>query len=66
MVCSHPFVLDVRPVPYLAGRFSFSIKQAGKPKVDSLHTFSSFDEARVAGKTALDQMIVQWCASVSA
>lgn len=60
MVCSHPFVLDVRPVRYLAGRFAYSIRQPGKPKVHSHHTFGSFDEARVAGKAVLDQMIVQW------
>ncbi len=60
MVCPHPFVLDVRPVRYLAGRFTYSIKQAGKIRVHSLHTFGSFDEARMAGKVSLDQMIVQW------
>lgn len=60
MVCPHPFVLDVRPVRYLAGRFAYSITEAGKPRVHSLHTFSSFDEPRMAGKAALDQMIAQW------
>jgi hypothetical protein len=60
MVRAHPFVLDVRPVRYLAGHFAYSIKQTGKPSVHSLHTFGSFDEARVAGKIAFDLMIKQW------
>jgi hypothetical protein len=56
----HPFVLDVRPFRHLPGRFTYSVGRAGEMKAVSLHTYASFEEARRAGKTALDAAVAQW------
>ena len=57
---SHPFVLDVRPFRHLPGRFTYSVGFVGEKKESSLHTYASFEEARLAGKAALEAMITAW------
>jgi hypothetical protein len=56
----HPFCLDLKPCWLSGGRFVWEIRQRRKPKQRSLHTYATFDEARMAGKTALATLIVEW------
>ena len=56
----HPFVLDVRPVRHMPGRFVYSVGRMGGPKHHSLHTYATFEEARRAGQTELKVLIAAW------
>ena len=56
----HPFVLDVRPVRHMPGRFVYSVGRMRGPKHHSLHTYATFEEARLAGKAALDATVEEW------
>jgi hypothetical protein len=56
----HPFGLDVRPVRHMPGRFTYAVHRRGELKHYSLHTYASFEEARRAGKAALDATIAEW------
>lgn len=57
---AHPFCLNLRTCGRLAERFIWEIRERGKPKRYSAHTYATFDEARVAGKAALAALIVEW------
>ncbi|WP_238178890.1 hypothetical protein [Methylobacterium oxalidis] len=57
---AHPFCLNLRTCGRLAERFIWEIRERGKPKRHSAHTYATFDEARVAGKAALAALIVEW------
>ena len=56
----HPFVLDVRPLRHLPGRFTFSVSRVGETKVFSPRTSPNFEEARQAGKAALEAAVAEW------
>jgi hypothetical protein len=62
MAPSHPFVLDIRPVRHMPGRFTYGVnrKEKGTVRHYSLHTYATFDEARLAGKAALDATVAEW------
>lgn len=61
MLChSHPFVLDVRPLRHLPGRFTYSVGRDGETRVFSLHTYSNLEEARRAGEAALRAWTANW------
>ena len=57
---AHPFVLDVRPVRHVPGRFVYSVGQMGETKAHSLHTYATFEEARRAGQAELQARIAAW------
>ena len=57
---SHPFVLDVRPLRHLPGRFTYSVGCNGETRVSFLHTYPSFEEAWRAGKAALKAVTAKW------
>jgi hypothetical protein len=56
----HPFVLDVRLLRHLPGRFTYSVGRVGETMVYSLQTYPNFEEARRAGKVALEAAVVEW------
>ena len=56
----HPFCLHLKPYRFSGGRFVWEINQRRRPKRRSLHTYATFDEARMAGKAALAALIVEW------
>ena len=60
MAAAHPFALDIRPFRPMPGRFTYSIGRPGEPKAHSAHTFATFEEARVAGKAALEAAVAKW------
>ena len=57
---AHPFVLDIKRFRHRPDRFTYSIGQSGEPRVHSPHTYSTFEEARVAGKAALEAAVAKW------
>ena len=56
----HPFTLDVRRLRHLPDRFTYSVGRVGGMKVLSLHTYETFEEARRAGKAALEAAATEW------
>jgi len=57
---SHPFTLDIQMPRRLQGRFQWSVRQRGRIVREATVTYETFEEARVAGKDALDQMVTLW------
>ena len=58
--CSHPFVIDIRPLRHMRGRFAYWVGRPGETKVYSLQTYATFEEARRAGKAALEAAVAEW------
>lgn len=57
---SHPFTLDIRMPRRLQARFQWAIKRRGLIVRETTVAYETFEEARVAGKDALDQMVTLW------
>ena len=57
---SHPFTLNIQMPRRLQGRFQWAIRQPGLIVREATVTYETFDEARVAGKDALDQTVTLW------
>ena len=60
MAPAHPYVLDIRPFRHGPDRFTYWVSRPREPKAHSPHTYSTFEEARVAGKAALEAAIAKW------
>lgn len=57
---AHPFTITVTANKPLRSTFSWTIKQRGETRTQSLTSYATFDEARLAGKAALEEMIAAW------
>ena len=57
---SYPSTLDIRMPRRLQGRFQWAIRQPGLIVRQATVTYEIFEEARVAGKDALDQTVTLW------
>ena len=57
---SHPFTLDIQMPRRLQGRFQWSVRRRGLIVRAATVTYETFEEARVAGKDALDQTVTLW------
>jgi hypothetical protein len=57
---SHPFTLDIQMPRRLQGRFHWAIRQRGRYVREATVIYKTFEEARVAGKDALDQTVTLW------
>ncbi|WP_191971077.1 hypothetical protein [Methylobacterium soli] len=58
---AHPFTITVGPHKPLRGTFSWAVSQRGGiEKKQSRTSYASFEEARLAGKAVLDEMIENW------
>jgi|tagenome__1003787_1003787.scaffolds.fasta_scaffold14097040_1 hypothetical protein len=57
---AHPFSITIRANRHPRGTFSWTIRQLGEMKRQSLTTYATFEEARLAGKAALDETIAAW------
>ncbi|AWN40268.1 hypothetical protein [Methylobacterium durans] len=57
---SHPFTLHIQARPWMRGRFHWAIWRRGVIAHEPTMTYETFEEARLAGKGALDQMIKLW------
>jgi hypothetical protein len=57
---SHPFTLNIQMPRRLQGRFQWAIRQRGLIVREATVTYETFEEARVAGKDALDQTVTLW------
>lgn len=56
----HPFTIHVSPDRFLRNRFTWSIRQRGRIVKEAWATYPTFEEARLTGKAALDEMIRTW------
>jgi len=57
----HPFSITVRANKCPRGTFSWTVRQRGAMvRKQSLPTYATFEEARLAGKAVLDEMITNW------
>jgi len=56
----HPFTITVTANKPLRSTFSWAIKRRGEIRTQSLATYASFEEARLAGKAILDEKIATW------
>ena len=57
---AHPFTITVMASKFVRGTFSWSIRRRGEARTQSLATYATFEEARLAGKAVLDEMIMAW------
>lgn len=57
---AHPFCVDVRQCAATRERFIWRIRSRQGHDRRSVATYPSFEEARVAMKVVLDQMIAEW------
>jgi hypothetical protein len=57
---AHPFTINIRTRRWMHGRFCWSIRQAGQVVREGSATYPRFEDARVAGKEVLDQMVTAW------
>jgi hypothetical protein len=57
---SHPFTLNIQIRRRLQGRFHWAIRQCGLIVREATVTYETFEEARLAGKDALDQTVTLW------
>ncbi|GJE42740.1 hypothetical protein [Methylobacterium soli] len=57
---AHPFTITVALNKPLRDTFSWAIGQPGEVRRQSRTTYATFEEARLAGKSALDEMIAAW------
>jgi hypothetical protein len=58
---AHPFTVTIAANKPLRSTFSWAVRQrGGMGRKQSLMAYASFEEARVAGKAALDEMVATW------
>jgi hypothetical protein len=57
---SHPFTINIYSRPHMRGRFYWDIRRGGQIVREPALTYETFEEARLAGKDALDQMVAAW------
>ena len=57
---AHPFTLDIRMPRNLHGWFQWSVRRRGVIVREATVIYETFEEARVAGKDALDQTVTLW------
>ncbi|MDR7039513.1 hypothetical protein J2X36_004289 [Methylobacterium sp. BE186] len=58
---AHPFTITVAADKPLRSTFSWTVRQrGGMGRKQSLIAYATFEEARLAGKTALDEMVAAW------
>ena len=57
---AHPFTISVTVDKPLRRRFAWTIRRRGEMSTQSLGTYNTFEEARLAGKAVLDEMIAAW------
>ena len=57
---AHPFSIDIRANKHPRGTFSWAIRRRGEMRTQSLATYATFEEARLAGKAVLDEMVENW------
>jgi hypothetical protein len=57
---SHPFTISIQTRPWMQGRFHWAIRRGGYIVREGSGTYSTFEEARLDGKGALDGLIVRW------
>jgi hypothetical protein len=58
---AHPFTITVAPNKPLRGTFSWAVWQRGGVEKKQSHApYATFEEARLAGKAVLDEMVAAW------
>ena len=57
---AHPYTVDVRPRPGRHGVFQWSIRQWRRSTQRSSADYATFEDARIAMKVRLDQLILDW------
>jgi hypothetical protein len=57
---SHPFTLNIQMPCRFQERFQWAIRHRGLIVREATVTYEAFEEARVAGKDALDQTVTLW------
>lgn len=57
---SHSYTINIRKGSCLQGGFCWAIRQGGYIVREGSVTYSTFEEARLDGKGALDGLIVRW------
>ena len=58
---AHPFTITVKANKHLRGTYSWSVWQRGGiGRKQSLTAYTTFEEARLAGKAALNEMVAAW------
>jgi len=58
---AHPFTINVSAGKHPRGTFSWTIRQRGAiGRKQEQATYATFEEARLAGKAVLDEMIADW------
>ena len=58
---AHPFTISVTANRHLRGTFSWAVWQrGGVEKKQSRAPYATFEEARLAGKAVLDEMVANW------
>jgi hypothetical protein len=58
---AHPFTINVSAERHLRGAFSWTIRQHGtRARKQAQTAYATFEEARLAGKAVLDEMIANW------
>ncbi|WP_336492682.1 hypothetical protein [Methylobacterium nigriterrae] len=58
---AHPFSITLRANQCPRGTFSWTVRQRGAiGRKQSLTPYATFEEARLAGKAVLDEMVESW------
>lgn len=57
---AHPFTIHVAQDKHFRSTFSWSIRQRKAIGRHALTSYVTFEEARLAGKAVLDEMIASW------
>ena len=56
----HPFTINIHSRTYMRGRFHWAIRRAGQIVREPVVTYETFEDARLAGKDALEQIAAAW------
>ena len=56
----HPFTIDIQTRRWMDGDFCWAIRQGGQVVRKGAASYTTFEEARLAGKAVLDEMIASW------
>ena len=57
---SHPFTVHIRAHPRMRGRFEWAIRRGGRIVRETPSTYETFEDARLFGKAALEEVIAAW------
>ena len=57
---SHPFTIHIETRRWMGQRFCWAIRQGGLVVREGAAPYGTFEEARLAGKSVLDEMIAAW------